>query len=106
MKNMLMTAAIVNGMNAHNAEIKKCILAGKVTMVDHCGNVYTLWVWVRPDLTLKYMLECNRNENSLSNMFREPLPTNAVDFDDPTDMFEGIIGTEHRTATVSYEILA
>jgi len=104
MKADLMTAAIINGMNAHNAEIKECTDAGTVTLTDYCGNVYTLHVWVRADLTLKYLLSCRNVPNAVGNVYRAPLPVRADSFDSPADMMDAIAKTRNVAETTYYTL--
>jgi len=87
----LMQAAIVNGMNAHNQEVKESIDAGRIYFEDRgCGNKFTLRVWVRPNGTLKYLLSCNRMPNALSNLGFGKMPVRPEEFGCPEEMFSAL----------------
>jgi hypothetical protein len=101
--NAIALAAIAS-INKHNREVAESTLAGIVTLTDCNGNVYTLRVWVRSDSSLKYLLECRNTPQAIGNMFRADLPTNAVDFDDPADMFAAIVATKNVAKSISFEI--
>ena len=101
MTNHLLTAAILDGMNAHNRTVTESTKAGEITLIDYDGNRYTLHIWVKADLSTHYLLECNRIPNALGNIFRADLPDSAEAFDDNDDLLEGIAATRNVAKTVT-----
>ena len=96
----MMQAALVAGCNAHNALIAESTKAGEITLIDYCGNRYTLHIWVQANLETHYLLECNRIPNALGNIFRADLPDSAEHFDDNDDLLEAIAEASNLAKTV------
>ena len=97
----IMQAALLNGMNTHNARERDSKFSARIKLIDFCKNVYTLFVWVDADTRLFYLLDCNGTPNSVSNIFRAELPSDPTIFDDTDDMLAAIAATANVAESVT-----
>lgn len=89
---LMVQAAIMQGMNAHNKLIRESKELGKVHLTDYNGNKYELHVWHTPDDELHYLLSSRNIPHSLSNMFRGELPKKPLKT--PKDTMAAIAATK------------
>jgi len=102
MKNLVMAAAILEGMNSHNRLVDESRKVGEVKLTDYCGNVFTLYVWVTPQAKLHYLLSCRNTPHATSNMFRSELPSDPAQYASDSDLLAAVAATRNVAKTATY----
>jgi len=103
MRNLVLTAAILDGMNRHNRMTREALRHDRIILTDHCGNVFTLNVWVTAERKARYLLECRNTPHAESNIFRAPLPQDPTVFDDHEDFLAAVAATPNVAKTVEIQ---